>query len=67
MSNKQEGDVKDSETLAIFLAVGHDVRDPMPVSRLEFIEAWQDKRPEVQVAYRLRAMRLLRAWGVLGA
>jgi hypothetical protein len=60
-SNKQEGAPTDDETLAIFLACGTNIRS-MPEDRIDLLELWEAKKPEVRVAYRLRATRLLRAW-----
>lgn len=62
-----EGKLDNVEQLAILLACSTRVADdgPMqtPVGRVDMIELWESLRPSVQVGYRLRARRLLRAWG----
>jgi len=60
---KREGALADSETLAIFLAVGFVVADEeIPRNRVELLELWEGKREEIREAYRHRAKRLLRTW-----
>ena len=59
-----EGKLDNVEQLAIILACSTEVRDDrVPEGRLDMLEIWESKTPSVQVAYRLRARRLLRAWG----
>jgi hypothetical protein len=59
---KKEGAFGDLESLAVFLACGTCI-DPTPKTRTELLEEWEAKSPSVRVAYRLRAARLVRAWG----
>lgn len=61
--NKAEGKEAEIERLAILLACGHDVSDARPRNRVELLADWEDKRPGTREGYRLRAKRLLEAWG----
>jgi hypothetical protein len=58
---KSAGAWKDVEALAIFLCTSTKI-NPMPTTRLELLEIWEARDPEVRVAYLLRARRLLKAW-----
>lgn len=51
------------EDLAVILACANETAYP-PRDRLEIFTYWQGKSDSVRVAYKLRAKRLLAAWGV---
>lgn len=59
---RAEGVHKDADALAMLLAASTEVGNP-PRDRLEILTYWQGKTESVRMAYRLRAKRLLVAWG----
>lgn len=51
----------DLDELAILLATSTEVAYP-PFNRQAIMDIWDDKSPSQQVAYKLRARRMMKAW-----
>lgn len=49
------------DDLAVMLAVQGDI--DFPESRADMLQRFGELKPETQVAYKLRARRLVRTWG----